>query len=463
MVRRTPILAQRQTQKLAPAQQQALALLQLPGAALASLVEAALAENPLLTRRDTTDDAAPVRRRGTAIGRFGLPFVSLPATSAVDGDAAARIADPGATSLHAHLVDQLRLEIADPVDRIIALRLIDLVAATGYLDGDPADIPALLGIEPARVARVLERLRAFEPAGIFARDLADCLSLQLEPAERSNPAMRVLLDNLKLLADGDRARLEKLCDVDPAQLDRMIRRIRSLDPKPGLKFEIEPAVWTVPDLLIERDASSATGYRVRLNAGSLPGCELDAASYRRMATALRDRRAKTALRAQYDGARSLLNALEWRGNLLLAITEAIVRHQRSFFDGGLIALRPLTRRRIATELELDESTIGRAVAGKTVETPRGLYGFEFFFQRALPNDREGAVSAARVRARLADLLAAESQPLDDAALAGLLAAEGIPVARRTVAKYRATLRIPPVHRRRKKAGLRRGSGNPDRR
>jgi RNA polymerase sigma-54 factor len=463
MVRRTPVLAQRQTQKLAPAQQQALALLQLPGAALASLIEAALAENPFLTRRDATDDIAPVRRRGTAIGRFGLPFVSLPTTGAAGDDAATRIADPGASGLHAHLVDQLRLEIADPVDRTIALHLIDLVAETGYLDGDPAEIPALLGVEPARVARVLERLRAFEPAGIFARDLADCLSLQLEPSERSDPAMRALLDNLKLLADGDRTRLEKLCGVDAVQLDRMIRRIRSLDPKPGLKFETEASVWTAPDVLVERDASSATGYRVRLNAGTLPGCELDAASYRHMAAALRDRREKSQLRAQYDGARSLLNALEWRGNLLLTITETIVRHQRAFLDKGLMELRPLTRRRIATELELDESTISRAVAGKTVETPRGLFGVEFFFERALPNDRQGAVSAVRVRARLADLLAAESEPLDDAALVGLLAKEGIPVARRTVAKYRATLRIPPVHRRRKGAGLRRGGGNPDRR
>ena len=461
MVRRTPVLSQRQTQKLAPAQQQALSLLQLPGATLASLVDAALAENPFLTRQDDADCVAPVRRRSTAIGRGGLPFLSLPATGASDDDAASRIADPGAMGLHAHLVDQLRLEIADPVDRTIALHLIDLVADTGYLDGDPDAVPALLGVTPARVARVLERLREFEPAGIFARDLADCLSLQLDPSERKDPAMRALLDNLKLLADGDRARLAKLCGVDATQLDRMIRRIRSLDPKPGLKFAPETAVWTVPDVLIERDAASATGYRVRLNAGALPGCELDAASYRRMAAALRDRREKSQLRAQYDGARSLLNALEWRSNLLLAIAGTIVRHQRAFLDAGLTALRPLTRRRIAADMELDESTISRAVAGKTVETPRGLFGFEFFFARALPGDRGEGISAARVRARLADLLATESQPLDDAALARLLTAEGIKVARRTVAKYRASLRIPPVHRRRKEAGLRRGDGNPD--
>ena len=461
MVRRTPVLSQRQTQKLAPAQQQALTLLQLPGAALATLIDAVLAENPFLARRDDVEGVAPMRRRGTAIGRGGLPILSLPATGASDDDAASHVADPGAIGLHAHLVDQLRLEIADPVDRTIALHLIDLVADTGYLDGDPNAIPDLLGVEPARVARVLERLREFEPAGIFARDLADCLSLQLDPAERNDPAMRTLLDHLKLLADGDRARLAKLCDVDAAQLDRMIRRIRSLDPKPGLRFATETAIWTVPDVLIERDASSATGYRVKLNAGALPGCELDAASYRRLAATLHDRREKSQLRAQYDGARSLLNALEWRSGLLLAIAGTIVRDQRAFFDTGLTALRPLTRRRIAADLELDESTISRAVAGKTVETPRGLFGFEFFFERALPGDRGEAVSAARVRERLADLLAAESQPLDDAALAGLLAAEGIRVARRTVAKYRASLRIPPVHRRRKVAGLRRGDGNPD--
>ena len=461
MVRRTPILSQRQTQKLTPAQQQALALLQMPGVALASLVDAALAENPFLARQDDADAVVPVRRRGSAVGRGGLPFLSISATGASDDDAAERVADPGATGLHAHLVDQLRLEIADPVDRTVALHLIDLVAETGYLDGDPDAIPTLLGVAPERVARVLERLREFEPAGIFARDLADCLSLQLDPAERNQPAMRALLANLQLLAGGDRARLAGICGVDPGQLDRMIRRIRSLDPKPGLRFAAETAVWTVPDVLIERDPSSATGYRVRLNAGALPGCELDSAGYRRLAATLRDRREKSRLRAQYDGARSLLNALEWRSGLLLAIAGTIVRHQRNFLDEGLMELRPLTRRRVATDLELDESTISRAVAGKTVETPRGLFGFEFFFPRALPGDRQEAVSAARVRARLADLLAAEKQPLDDAALAGLLADEGIPVARRTVAKYRTILRIPPVHRRRKEAGLRRGSGNPD--
>jgi RNA polymerase sigma-54 factor len=463
MVRRTPGLSQHQTQKLAPAQQQALALLQLPVAALAAVVDAALAENPFLTRQDDSDAIAPVRRRGSAIGRNGLPFLALPATGVSDDDAASRVADPGAKGLHAHLIAQLRIEIADPVDRTVALHLIDLVADTGYLDGDPGEIPLLLGVERARVERVLERLRAFEPAGAFARNLADCLSLQLEPAERDDPAMRTLLDNLKLLADGDRARLEKLCGVDATRLDRMIRRIRSLDPKPGLRFQPETTVWTVPDALIERDASSATGYRVRLNVGSLPGCDVDAASYRRMVAALRDRREKSRLRAQYDDARGLLNALEWRGSLLLAIADTIVRHQRAFLDTGLMQLQPLTRRRIAADLELDESTISRAVAGKTIETPRGLFGFEFFFQRALPGDREGGLSAARVRARLADLLTAESQPLDGAALARLLAAEGIPVARRTVAKYRATLRIPPIHRRRREAGLRRGDGNPDRR
>ncbi len=461
MVRRGPALVQRQTQKLAPAQQQALALLQLPGAALAALVEAALAENPLLTRREDADGAPPVRRRGTAIGRGGLPFLALPATALAGDDAAARIADPGATSLQAHLVGQLRLEIADPADRTIALHLIDMVADTGYLEGDPGELPTLLGVEPARVRQVLDRVREFEPAGVFARDLADCLALQLEPAERSDKAIRTLLGNLKLLAANERAHLATLCGVDGAQLDRMIRRIRGLDPKPGLRFRSEVAVWTVPDVLIERDGSSDTGYRVRLNSGSLPGCDLDAAAYRRLAASLRDRREKSNLRAQYDGARSLLGALEWRGSLLLAIAETIVRHQRAFLDSGLTALRPLTRRRIAGELELDESTISRAVAGKSAETPRGLFGFEFFFLRALPGDRSQAIAPARVRARLAALLADESQPLDDAALAGLLAAEGMPVARRTVAKYRATLRIPPVHNRRRKAGLRRGSGNPD--
>jgi RNA polymerase sigma-54 factor len=462
MARIATALAPRQTQRLAPGQQQALALLQLPVGALAALVEAALAENPLLTRRDETGGAMPVRRRGFAVGRGGLPMLpTAPAAIAASEAAVEQIADPGATTLRAHLVDQLRLEIADPVERTIGLHLIDLVEETGYLSGSPADIARLLGVEPARVARVLERLREFEPAGVFARSLADCLWLQLDPAERADPAWRALLGNLLLLAANERARLATLCGVDAVRLDAMIRRVRTLDPKPGLRFGAEAVVWTMPDVLVERDPAAPSGYRVRLNPGSLPGCKLDVASYRRLVAAARDRREKSGLRAQYDSARSLLSALEWRGATLLAITEEIVRQQRGFLDAGLAALRPLTRRRVAGELELDESTISRAVSGKTIETPRGLFGFDFFFLRALPRDAAGSVSAARVRARLAELLKAEAQPLDDAALAGLLAAEGMPVARRTVAKYRKSLLVPPVHRRRGRAGLRRAGGNPD--
>ena len=467
MARLTSVLAPHQTQKLAPAQQQSLAILQLPAPSLVATIEAALAENPLLQRQDEPRSAtqSSLPRRRFAAGRGGMPMAAQPPSgpagmpAGVLDAAAEDIADPGATGLHAHLANQLALEMADPVDRAIGLSLIDLLDEAGYLTDDPSSVAAHLGLPQARVNRVLEQLRMFEPEGVFARSLADCLALQLDEDERADPAMRCLLDNLHLLASDARARLIALCKVDAAKLDAMIARLRGLDPKPGLRFGQPDAIWIVPDVVVERDDSTETGYRVQLNPALAPGCALDNETYRRLMSAARTRDDRASLRSQYDSARNLLSALERRGATLLAIAETIGGRQRGFLDTGIGMLETLTRREIASQLSLDESTIGRAVAGKTMAMPRGTYGFEFFFDRGLrQSHRRGAkaaVSAARVKARLAAIVSQETEPLDDAALAVKLAGEGIPIARRTVAKYRESLKILPARRRRAQRSLHR--------
>ncbi|MEX0810164.1 MAG: RNA polymerase factor sigma-54 [Dongiaceae bacterium] len=453
MARLASALVQKQAQHLAPAQQQSLSILQLPAGDLAALIEAALVENPFLERQDGPEGDAirPHRQRGTAIGRGGLPMppVSAGAPPAPAADPIEGIADPGATSLRAYLIDQLRLEIADPLARTIALHLIDLCAETGYLAGDPGEVATMLGVGRDAVDQVLTRLRQFEPAGIFARNLADCLALQLDPGERDDPAMTTLLANLALLAAGDRDALAARCNVDRERLDAMIRRIRSLDPKPGLRFAATPTVWTVPDILVERDGGR---YRVRINPALGAGFALDLAGYRRLHAAARQREAKDTLRQQFDAARGLLSAVERRAVTLLAIAEAIVDRQRGFFEEGATALEVFTQRQLATQLELDESTISRAIADKTMTTPRGLYRFDFFFDRGIAQAGTEGFSTARLRGRIVALVAAETRPLSDATLAAALAAEGWAVARRTIAKYRESLKIPPASRRRRETG-----------
>ncbi|MEX2200086.1 MAG: RNA polymerase factor sigma-54 [Dongiaceae bacterium] len=444
--------ALRQAQHLAPAQQQSLAILQLPAADLAALIEAALAENPFLEHRDDPAIAAAAKRlRGAPIGRGGLPLPAMPGAGshAAPDDRIEAIADPGATSLRAHLIDQLRLEIADPFGRIVGLHLIDLCAETGYLTGDPAEVATTLGIEQAAVDRVLAQLRQFEPAGVFARSLADCLALQLDEEERRDPATIALLANLSLLAAADFDALMRHCNVDRARLDAMIRRIRGLDPKPGLRFAAAPAIWTVPDILVERDGDR---YSVRINPLHAAGCFLDPDRYRRLSAAARHRDAKIVLRQQFDAARGLLSAIERRAVTLLAVAETIVERQRDFFDRDVTAMRVLTQRQIASHLELDESTISRAIADKSMATPRGLYAFDFFFDRGVVPAGGAGFSTARLRGRIAALVAEEGAPLSDAALARHLAGEGLTVARRTVAKYRESLNIPTAARRRREAG-----------
>ena len=452
-IAQSPRPALRQAQHLAPAQQQSLAILQLPAADLAALVEAALAENPFLEREDVPagTETAPQRLRGTPIGRGGLPLPAIPGAgshAALD-DGIEAIADPGSTSLRAHLLGQLRLEIADPFARLVGLHLIDLCGETGYLAGDPDEVATMLGIDRAAVDRVLAQLRQFEPAGVFARDLADCLALQLDEEERRDPALSALLANLPLLAAGDIDALMRCCNTDRARLDAMIRRIRGLDPKPGLRYAASPTVWTVPDILVERDGER---YSVRINPLHAVGCLLDADGYRRLSAATRQQDAKNALRQQFDAARGLLSAIERRAATLLAIAETIVARQRDFFDRGVPAMQVLTQRQIAGHLELDDSTISRAVADKSMATPRGLYAFDFFFDRGVAPEGTAGVSTARLRGRIAALVAAETEPLSDAALARQLAAEGLRIARRTVAKYRESLNIPTAARRRREAG-----------
>jgi RNA polymerase sigma-54 factor len=239
------------------------------------------------------------------------------------------------------------------------------------------------------------------------------------------------------------------CNTDRARLDAMIRRIRGLDPKPGLRFATSPTVWTVPDILVERDGDR---YSARINPLHAVGCLLDPDGYRRLSAAARQQEAKNALRQQFDAARGLLSAIERRAATLLAVGETIVERQRDFFDRGVTAMQVLTQRQIAGHLELDESTISRAIADKSMATPRGLYAFDFFFDRGVAPAGAAGVSTARLRGRIAALVAEEAEPLSDAALARRLAAEGLTVARRTVAKYRESLNIPTAARRRREAG-----------
>ncbi|HEY2890238.1 MAG TPA: RNA polymerase factor sigma-54, partial [Dongiaceae bacterium] len=350
----------------------------------------------------------------------------------------------GGPSLQDHLLQQLGADVAKAGDRVIGRALIEALDEAGYLTVDPADIAQRLKAEPARMQRILARLQQFDPPGVFARDLGECLALQLADRGRLDTPMRTLLQYLDLLAAGDRKALMARCGVDAARLSAMIDELRRLDPRPGLVFDQAIVAAIVPDLSIE----PATGGGWSVELSSEPHLAL---SERHPLPRSSDVAAHDYLKERRAAARWLLRALDRRSETLLRVAHEIVARQAGFLKSGVAALKPLSRRQIARKLDLHESTVSRATANKYAATPRGVVALcDFFAGRLAAKDGADHAPAA-VRARLQRLITAEpaGKPLSDEALARLLRNEGIDVARRTVAKYREMLRIPSSSRRRR--------------
>ena len=311
-----------------------------------------------------------------------------------------------------------------------------------------------LGCGIDRVEGVLARLQEFDPAGVFARDLKECLALQLRDRNRLDRAMQALLDNLELLANGsaddDDLALVRICGVDAADMAGMIRQIQSLDPKPGHAFDPPLAPPVVPDILMR--AHRKGGWVVELNAETLPRVLVNNRYYARVRQATRSKTYKDYLTERLHAAKWLVEALHERATTILKVAAEIVRQQDAFFRQGVLSLRPLILRDIADAVGRHESTISRVTSNKYMATPRGLYELKYFFTTAIPaSGGSGAHSAEAVRHRIRELIDSEPPdgPLSDGRIVELLSDEGIDIARRTVAKYRAAMRIPTSDKRRR--------------
>jgi RNA polymerase sigma-54 factor len=356
------------------------------------------------------------------------PYEWLPRwEQAFDGHAPHDTLASTAPSLMAHVMAHIDARMTTPADHAIALALAEALEPSGWLGRPLAAIAADARCTPDDAQRVLHLLQKIEPRGLFARSLAECLRLQAEEADVADQAMLVILDHLDLLAQADFARLARLAKVTEADVMARLRVIRSFDPKPGAGFAPGAAPVREPDLVATHHAN---GWQIALNRSALPSLALAA-----------DR--KTGQRAQ---ARALIALVKARNETLLRVGQEVMLRQWRALEEGLCALAPLRMAEVAEALGLHESTISRVVAGTAIDTPRGTWWLRHLFSRDLG---EGT-SAVAMRLRLSALVSAEdpSQPLSDAALAEALSLDGAVVARRTVAKYRSILRIPPAHQRR---------------
>ncbi|WP_380873515.1 RNA polymerase sigma-54 factor 2 [Sphingomonas sp. DBB INV C78] len=353
-------------------------------------------------------------------------------------------------SLQDHLLAQAG-SVLSGNDLVIASMVVDLIDEAGYFTGSPLEMAQRLGVPLFQIEQVLAVVQTFEPTGVGARTLAECIALQAKEADRYDPAMARLIDNLDLLARGALPQLRRICGVDEEDMADMIRELRNYDPKPGLKIggaRIQPVT---PDLFIARTGS---GWAIELNSATLPRVLVNRSYYVELASGPQDKNSKAWLSDCLASANWLVKALDQRARTIMKVATELVKQQEAFFTKGVEHLRPLTLKAVADEIGMHESTVSRVTSNKYVMCERGLFELKYFFTSAIQaSDGGDAVSAEAVRSHIAKLIAGEGDDiLSDDKLVELLKVRGFDIARRTVAKYREAMGLgSSVQRRRQRA------------
>jgi RNA polymerase sigma-54 factor len=507
-------LRQSQSLVMTPQLQQAIKLLQLSYMELAAFVETELERNPLLERAESeetgalageaADTALSLFKDDSQEGEGASPAPDFDAADA-DGDwldlqaddnvradeldtepqdafpdsdsftpgaikdsgwdgltGGQRLENGGAPDLEAyvaeertlkdHLADQLTLAFSDPARRLIGQHLIDMTDEGGYLRGDLDALAELLGAPLELVEETLLVMQGFEPCGVFARDLRECLALQLRERDRYDPAIAGLIEHLDLLGAHDLAQLKRVCAVSDEDLCDMIQEVKRLNPKPGLKYGTSPAQPIVPDVLIRPLPDG--NWHVELNGETLPRVLVNQTYYACVSKTPMKKEDKSYLVERMQTANWLVKSLDQRARTILKVAQEIVRQQGGFFTHGVRHLKPLNLKTVADAISMHESTVSRVTANKYMATNRGLFELKYFFTSSIPAAGDGdAHSSEAVRHRIKEMIDAEpaSDVLSDDKIVERLKHDGVDIARRTVAKYREALRIPSsVQRRRQK-------------
>ena len=417
---------------------QAIILLQMGNSELQAFIESQSEENPFVELAKTPPlPQSPMQAKGEDWDRIGA------------------LADTNGPSLYMSIASQIAGLGLSEAEIELATVFVDALEPTGWLGASLGDIALLAGVSTQAATRMLHRLQALEPTGVFARSLAECLRLQAAEQGLLTPLFEKVLCNLPLLAAADLAGLARRCGCDQADLRPILRDIRSLDPKPGTRFDPNPDPIRPPDLLVL--TAPEGGWQIELNRSTLPRVVIRDDEAKRLNDMTPQRRADTGgyVNERLSVARWLSRAVEHRNRTVLKIGEEILRQQRDFLAKGRSCLRPMILKEIAEKVGVHESTVSRVTTGILMATPHGTFPLKYFFTAALPSREDSAGSAGAVRHRIERLIRAEpaGRPLSDDQIVKMMECEGVSVARRTIAKYREQLSIPPSSVRRRQAVL----------
>ena len=479
-------LRQAQQLVMTPQLQQAIKLLQLSNIELGEFIEEELAQNPLLEKGEQESDGnndetpsseTPADSRDEVESEFDESWTGNEAEtpqSTTDFDAGTSQIGSGGNrnfddmdesfenrmqtqkTLREHLSEQLAMAFNDATDLAIGGLLIDQLDESGYLRGDHHEMAEQLGVKDDRLEKILKIMKGFDPTGVFAGGLAECLAMQLDDKGALDAPMQKLLDNLELLGKHDHKKLCEVCGVNRTYLDDMVAEIRMLNPKPAGEFEHTITQTAIPDVLMKRlPKNLGGGWRVELNNETLPKVLVNQSYYTEVSQHATQKKDKEYLTNQLNSANWLIRALDQRAQTILKTASAIVEEQDAFFNYGIEFLKPLTLKDIAETIQMHESTVSRVTTNKYIGTPRGIFELKFFFSTAIVSEDGSTHSSEAIKARIKTMIDAEDpeKVLSDDSIVDLLKNEGIDLARRTVAKYREGLNIASsVQRRRQKKG-----------
>lgn len=471
-------LRQSQNLVMTPQLQQAIKLLQLNNVELAEYIEGELAQNPLLEKDERQPDSDPASDEKESTPREDKDEMTAEFDEAWTGNEATVAFDVGATqygkggslsfegpdgglentltreqTLREHLLDQLHVAFDDGRDRMLGTLLIDMLDENGYLRSSTQELRERLFCSGERLNNLLRTLKGFDPTGVFAANLEECLALQLAEQGRLDAPMNALLDHLDLLADRDMKKLADVCGVNDAYLVDMVSELRELNPKPASKFDHFVVQTVIPDVIMKPlPKHVGGGWRVELNSETLPKVLVNNSYYAEVASGARDGKDRQYIEHQLSNANWLARALDQRAQTILKVASEIVEEQNGFFLYGIEFLRPMTLRDIAEKIDMHESTVSRVTTNKYIGTPRGLFELKYFFSSSLGGEGGMSHSSEAVKARIKSLVDAEDPQkiLSDDTIAEMLQKDGIDIARRTVAKYREALHIPSSVQRRKR-------------
>jgi RNA polymerase sigma-54 factor len=440
-------------QTLSPQMQQSLQILQAPLMELRQLVAAELEANPTL-EEELRDSAGDTETRELAKAEFADQWNEYYAQRAASepwtADAQARRqhffdSQTKPATLQQHLLDQVTGSDMTARERGIALAVIGNIDDQGYLRATAAEIASHAGCLEEEAEKVIEIVQSFEPAGVAARDLAECLLIQLRRSGRQySLESRIVQHHLEELSRRKLPEIARQFHVSLRDVQNAAEAIARLEPRPGRPFSAEEEQTILPDIIVERDGDA---YTVSLNDQEIPSLRIGDGYKDMLSQSSADREVRDYLREKIRGGRFFIRCVQQRQHTLLNIAREIVERQRDFFDLGPAHLRPMTMSKVAQAVGVHETTVSRAVSGKYMATPRGLFELKYFFTSGYTTDQGEAVSNESVRQAIAEIVRSEDsrQPLSDQDIVAMLSERGLPIARRTVAKYREQMGILASH------------------